>query len=168
MSQGSGKRLENTKIPVENNKKTIKPEANSEMKHNTLCERRREFRKVDSNEKRTYSRRAYICCTDEVTTPRRGRYRQKIVRASPPIYHCASAFIRRQLYVSVRLPPSPLPLSLFLASLATAWRSRLLCASSLCHLAMKQSAASTTPRHHFPLFLAAFAHVAGRPGGSSG
>ena len=31
-------------------------------------------------------------------------------------------------------------------------------ASSLCHLAMKQSAASTIPRCHFLLFLAALAH----------
>ena len=43
----------------------------------------------------------------------------------------------------------PLPLSPFLASSA-AWRGRLcFCASSLCHLVMKQSAASTTPRYHF-------------------
>ena len=37
--------------------------------------------------------------------------------------------------------------------------SRLLCASSLRHRAMKQSAASTIPQCHFPLFSAALGHT---------
>ena len=41
---------------------------------------------------------------------------------------------------------------------SVAWRSQLLSASSLCHLVMKHSAASTTPRHQFPPFLAAVGH----------
>ena len=71
------------------------------------------------------------------------------IRSIIPLLHSSTA-------VSIRLPPAPPshPLSTLLGSSA-AWRSRLLCASSLCHLAMKQSAASMTPRYHFPLFLAA-------------
>ena len=54
--------------------------------------------------------------------------------------------------VSVRLlHPPPFP--------CHSWRrSQLLSASSLCHLAMKQSAASTTPRYNVPPFLAAVGH----------
>ena len=39
-----------------------------------------------------------------------------------------------------------------------AWRSQLLSASSLCHLVMKHSAASPTPRYHYLPFLAAVGH----------
>ena len=91
--------------------------------------------------KHTYFGSTDICCTDEATR-RRGRYRKKTVpvRASrtdtyPPDLSF-SFCIRRQLY-QYGCPPSPLPLSPFLTSSA-AWRSRLLCASFLFHLAMKQ------------------------------
>ena len=68
--------------------------------------------------------------------------------------------IRRQQYQygCPSLSPPPLPLSLLLAPSAAAWHYQLLSASSLCHLVMKHSAASTTPRYHFPPFLAAVGH----------
>ena len=62
--------------------------------------------------------------------------------------------------MSVRLPlpcRPLLPLSSLLA-FSVAWRSQLLTASSLCHLVMKHSAVSTTPRYHFQPFLAAVGH----------
>ena len=64
--------------------------------------------------------------------------------------------------VSVRPPPPPsplppVPLSLLL-SFSAVWRSQLLSVSSLCPPALMQSVASTTPRYHFVLFLAALGH----------
>ena len=71
------------------------------------------------------------------------------------IYHL---FLHSFTEVSIRLPDSfPLALSTLLASSAM-WRSQLLSASSLCHLVMKYSAASTTPRYHLPPFSAAVGH----------
>ena len=110
-----------------------------------------------------YSGRTNICCTDEVTRMR-GKYRQNTVRASRIDTYLATrsliSFLHSSTAVSVWLPvPSPPPhLVAVLGVLSCVAQPASLCASSLCHLAMKQSAASTTPRYHFPLFLAALGH----------
>ena len=61
--------------------------------------------------------------------------------------------------VSIRLPllASPVPLVILCYSWwsSFAWRSQLFPASTLCHLVMKRSAASNTPRGQSLLFLAA-------------
>ena len=68
-----------------------------------------------------------------------------------PVYHFV---LHSSTAVSERLPPAPPPHPVWpRLAFSAAWRSRLHCASSLCHLAMKQSTASTSPKHHFPLFL---------------
>ena len=66
------------------------------------------------------------------------------------IYHFVIAFVDSG--ISTTAPP--LPLSSLLAS-SVAWRGQLLYPSSLCHLVMTRSAASTTCRYHFAPFLAA-------------
>ena len=67
------------------------------------------------------------------------------------------AFLHSSTAVSsVRLPLPSLVITLGVLW-CVAYHSQLLSASSLCHLVIKQSAAST-PRYHFPPFLAAVRH----------
>ena len=68
------------------------------------------------------------------------------------------AFLHSSTAVSsVRLPLPSLVITLGVLW-CVAYHSQLLSASSLCHLVMKHSAASTPPRYHFPPFLAAVGH----------
>ena len=76
----------------------------------------------------------------------------------PHDYQFVSAFVDS----CISTPPPPFsrpldfPLSPMLASSDAC--SQLVSASPLCHVVMKCSAASTTPRYHFPLFFAALGH----------
>ena len=70
-----------------------------------------------------------------------------------------SAFVDSCISTAAR--PSPSPWFLLVAALGViccVWRSQLFSASLPCHLVMKRSAPSATPRHHFPLFLASLGH----------
>ena len=73
------------------------------------------------------------------------------------IYDLISAFVDNIINTAAPSFPPPRPLSSLLAS-SIAWRGQLLSALSLSHLIMAHSAVSTTPRHHFPPFLATVGH----------
>ena len=81
---------------------------------------------------------------------------QGLLIVEPIPFHPVYLFVSALVYscittVTVVRLPSTLPLSPLLA-FAAAWCIQLLSASPLRHLAMKQSAASTTHRIHVPLF----------------
>lgn len=81
------------------------------------------------------------------------------------IHHFMFAFV--DSCTSTAAPPPP-HLSPLLASSA-AWRIWLLSTSPLCHLAMQQSTAPTTPRYHLPFFSATVDHyTVSAPNGKGG
>ena len=75
-----------------------------------------------------------------------------------PVCHLLPAFVNRGFLVSLQPLPSPL-LFAWAPPVADTWRFLLNVVSFSCHLAMKRSAASRTPRYHLPALLAATVHT---------